>query len=87
MNGAAAMPRAAAVTRAMSRTVAIESMSDLVSSAPVRFLYSARIGTNACENAPSAKRRRRRFGILNATKKASVARPAPKMRAMKKSRT
>src|SRR6185436_2103551 len=51
-----------------------------------RFFCSARIGTKACENAPSANRRRSRFGILNATKKASVARLAPNSRAMKKSR-
>jgi len=45
------------------------------------LLYSARIGTKACENAPSAKIRRKRFGSLKATKKASVAIPAPKIRA------
>src|SRR5688572_4147756 len=87
MIGAAAMPRAAARARASVRTVEIESISVLVSSALVLFLYSARIGTNACEKAPSANRRRSRLGILKATKKASVARPAPKARAMMKSRT
>ena len=63
------------------------SISALVSCTPVRFLVSARIGTKACEKAPSANRRRSRFGILKATKKASVISPAPKMRAIRKSRT
>jgi hypothetical protein len=35
-------------------------------------------GTKACENAPSANRRRSRFGIRKATTKASIAAPAPK---------
>ena len=35
-------------------------------------LYSAMTGTKACENAPSANRRRRKFGILKATRKASM---------------
>ena len=34
-------------------------------------------GTNACENAPSAKKRRMRFGILNATVNASMTGPEP----------
>jgi hypothetical protein len=63
------------------------SISALVSCTPVRFLASARIGTKACENAPSANRRRSRLGILKATKNASVISPAPKMRAIRKSRT
>jgi hypothetical protein len=87
MTGAAAMPIAAASTSARNRTVAIASIRVLVSSAPLRFLYSPRIGTNACEKAPSANRRRSRLGILKATKKASVSSPAPKMRAIRKSRT
>ena len=39
--------------------------------------YSEITGTNACENAPSAKNRRSRFGILNATAKASMTGPEP----------
>jgi hypothetical protein len=35
-------------------------------------------GTKDCENAPSANRRRRKFGILKATRKASMSVPAPK---------
>ena len=45
------------------------------------------MGTKACENAPSANIRRNKLGKRNATKKASVAIPAPKPWAMTKSRT
>ncbi|CSS38474.1 Uncharacterised protein [Shigella sonnei] len=50
-----------------------------MASSPCLLLYSARIGTNAWENAPSAKIRRNKLGSLKATKKASVAIPAPKI--------
>jgi len=39
---------------------------------------SARIGTNACEKAPSPKSLLKKFGILKATKKASVRAFEPK---------
>src|SRR5574340_1522027 len=45
------------------------------------------MGTKAWEKAPSANIRRSRLGRRKATKKASVASPAPKVRAMTKSRT
>src|SRR5690348_16767296 len=48
--------------------------------------YSARIGTNAWENAPSAKRRRNRFGRRKAASNASICRPAPKTVALSVSR-
>ena len=86
MSGAATMPIAVASTRATNRTVLIESIRPRVSSSVCRLRYSERIGTNACENAPSANSRRSRFGMRNATKNASVAKPAPNARAMKKSR-
>jgi len=44
------------------------------------------MGTKAWEKAPSAKSRRNRLGSLKATKKASVMRPAPKARAIRRSR-
>jgi hypothetical protein len=50
-------------------------------------LYSPRIGTKDWEKAPSANSRRRKFGNLKATKKASVSRPAPNAQAMTTSRT
>src|ERR1700690_671170 len=40
-------------------------------------LYSDTTGTNDWENAPSANRRRRKFGILYATRKASAIGPPP----------
>ena len=40
-------------------------------------LVCASTGTNACENAPSAKSRLRKLGILKATKKASMPSVAP----------
>src|SRR5688572_8576658 len=86
MTGASAMPSAAVTTRARNSSVATASTSPRTSSG-ARFLCSARIGTKACEKAPSPNMRRSRLGILKATKKASVTRLAPKMRAMKKSRT
>jgi hypothetical protein len=67
--------------------VATQSTSVRVFSGDSRLRYSARIGTNACENAPSPNSLRSRFGMRNATKNASVASPAPNARAMKKSRT
>jgi len=39
---------------------------------------SESIGTNACENAPSPKSLLKKFGILKATKNASVKAFAPK---------
>ena len=86
MIGAAATPSAATATNAKNRSVPTPSTSLRVSSGEVRFLCSARTGTKACEKAPSANSRRSRFGMRKATKKASVARLAPKARAMMKSR-
>ncbi|MFC6572744.1 hypothetical protein ACFQDJ_15990 [Pseudomonas brassicacearum] len=62
-------------------------MNVRVASSPFWLLYSARIGTKAWENAPSAKIRRSRLGNLKAMKKASVAIPAPNIRAINVSRT
>src|SRR5438105_10328069 len=86
MIGATAMPSSAVATRARKSSVAVPSISVRTSSGDVLFFCSASTGTKAWENAPSANRRRSRFGRRKATKKASVARPAPKARAMKKSR-
>src|SRR5688572_9663855 len=46
-----------------------------------RVRYSDNTGTNACEKAPSANKRRRKFGILKATKNASAAAPSPNIAA------
>ena len=53
-------------------------------SASIRF---AKIGTKAALNAPSAKRRRKRLGNLNATTKISANGPAPNEAAIITSRT
>src|SRR5688572_19850352 len=46
-----------------------------------RVLYSDNTGTKACEKAPSANNRRRKLGILKATKNASAAAPSPNIAA------
>ena len=81
------MPSKVTASRTIKSRVATRSTRDLAAASPCLFLYSPRMGTKACEKAPSANRRRSRFGSLKATMKASVIMPAPKMRAMTKSRT
>ena len=87
MSGAAMTPMSVTINRIIASSVTTWSTSTLVSSWPFLFLYSPKIGTKACENAPSANRRRSRLGSLKATKKASVSAPAPKARAVSISRT
>src|SRR5271165_1485452 len=58
-----------------------------VASSPRCRLYSARMGTNACENAPSANIRRSMLGSRNAASNASICMPAPKATALRLSRT
>src|SRR5260221_11911397 len=87
MTGAAATPRAVAARSARVSRVAVRSTRSFVSVSPRRVLYSERTGTKACEKAPSANRRRSRLGMRNATKNASVARPAPNSLAIRTSRT
>jgi len=48
------------------------------SSRPRLYRYSVKTGIKEIVKEPSAKRRRKRFGILKATKKASAASAAPK---------
>ena len=87
MAGAHQMPsRATSSTTAPSK-VPVRSIRRRVSSAPRCLRYSPSSGTKAWEKAPSANIRRNRLGSLNATKNASVAASAPKLRAMTKSRT
>ena len=47
------------------------------STRPRSWSSRANNGTKAAENAPSANRRRKKFGSLNATKKASATAPDP----------
>src|SRR5215813_8591630 len=64
---ASAMPASDMIASTHASTVDVASTSALVASWPCWFLNSARIGTNAWENAPSAEMRRSRFGMRNAT--------------------
>jgi hypothetical protein len=77
-NGAATMPSAQVASKAQASTVATASINARVGASPSLARVAARIGTKACENAPSANSRRSRFGMRKATLKASVAAPAPK---------
>ncbi len=85
--GAPQMPSRATSSTTAPRAVPVRLMSRRVSSVPRCLRYSPSSGTKACEKAPSANIRRKRLGSLNATKKASVAASAPKLRAITKSRT
>ena len=64
------MPKIITQNKTNAKSPATKRAKSTVSSCPCVFLYSAKIGTNACENAPSAKIRRSKLGSLNATKKA-----------------
>ncbi len=79
-SGAATMPTI--VTTAMNQAMVpmAPSTSSRTSSWPRWTLYSETTGTKACENAPSANSRRMKFGILNATRNASIRTPAPNIR-------
>jgi hypothetical protein len=65
--GAAATPITQVNSKAQNKTVATASMSARVAASPWRVLDSANKGTKACENAPSANKRRNKFGMRNAT--------------------
>ena len=84
--GAARMPRRVRVPRTSSMAPATARSMRRVSARVRVVTYSVNTGMKADESAPSATRRRRRFGSRNATKKASVATPAPKARAITRSR-
>src|SRR3954451_10823415 len=64
---APATPSSERTASTQASTVEVASTNALVASWPCWFLNSARIGTKACENAPSAEMRRNRFGIRKAT--------------------
>jgi hypothetical protein len=81
------MPTSVTTKRNTVSTARTLPASSFVAASPCFPRYSPSTGTNAWEKAPSAKRRRSRLGIRNATKKASVAIPAPNITAMIVSRT
>ncbi len=76
--GAAMTPTRVTANRTRPNTPLTLATSSRTSSCDFCTLYSEMTGTKACENAPSAVRRRMKFGILNATRKASISGPAPK---------
>src|SRR5436190_13811925 len=84
--GAAATPATQVRISALKRTVATASMRSRVAESPSAARTRARVGTNACEKAPSPNSRRSRFGMRKATLKASKDAPAPNIEAMTTSR-
>src|SRR5258708_17594204 len=87
MGGAASTRSTVAMTSATAGTASTFPASSRVASSPLRTRYSPSTGTKACENAPSAKRRRSRLGMRKATTNASIARRAPNRIARSVSRT
>ncbi len=85
--GAAATPITQVSSKAQLKRVATRSISSLVAASPSLARLAASTGTNAWLNAPSANRRRNRFGMRKATLKASVMALAPKVEAISSSRT
>eukprot|EP00919_Chromeraceae_sp_WS-2016_P023889 GHVR01056681.1.p1 GENE.GHVR01056681.1~~GHVR01056681.1.p1 ORF type:complete len:155 (+),score=7.09 GHVR01056681.1:136-600(+) len=65
---------------------AVRSINSFTDSVLPFSLYSDNTGTKACENAPSANKRRKKLGILKATKKQSALLLAPKKIAITTSR-
>src|SRR5687767_13860735 len=79
-SGATMIPTTVTSARKEASVPAAPSTRSRTSSWVLRTLYSETTGTKACENAPSANRRRMKFGILNATRNASMSTPAPNIR-------
>ena len=84
--GAPKIPSIVTRIKKMPSNVATLFINTAVSLVDLLDLYSAKIGTKACVNAPSAEILLSKLGILNATKNASVTIPAPKIRAIMLSR-
>ena len=86
-SGAPTTPTTVVTSSANPSEPATLSMNCLTTSCGSFLRFSDRTGTNAWENAPSANSRRRKFGIRNATKKASAAALSPNRAANTVSRT
>ena len=78
MSGAAMTPRAVTTSSTAPSVPATPETSSRTSACSRLTLYSEITGTKDWEKAPSANSRRRKFGILKATRKASIIVPAPK---------
>ena len=76
--GAAMTPISVTTNSSRPKTPETPATSSRTSACDFCTLYSEITGTKAWENAPSAVSLRRKFGILNATRKASMSGPAPK---------
>ena len=77
ITGAATSPQST-TPPTTTRTSPTSPLASRRASSLPRFAWaSAKVGTNADESAPSAKRSRSRFGMRNATTKASDQRFAP----------
>src|SRR5450830_1101291 len=87
IKGAPSTPSTQVNTRAQASTVATWLITRRVASSPCCSLLAASAGMKAWLNAPSAKKRRNRLGMRNATLKASVIALAPKAEATSNSRT
>src|SRR6056297_2208619 len=86
----AGMVNSAATVMTVSVTsinVSTRSPNSLARAWPARASSPENTGMKAALNAPSAKRRRNRFGRRSATKKASATGPAPSTAAISRSRT
>ena len=86
-HGAVAMPSSAVTPRATSASAKTARSIRRTSGRDCVTKYSEKTGIIAVDKAPSARRRRRMFGIRNATKNASVTGPAPNTSATTMSRT
>ncbi len=86
-SGAPRVTSTVTVSNTDPRAPATRSISPLTAAKDPRSRYSPNTGTNAWAKAPSANRRRRKLGILKATKKASASPSAPTTRAKTTSRT
>jgi len=77
-NGAASTPATVTINN-VPISVPLTRLTSSRTSSKLRWeRYSDNTGTNAWENAPSANRRRRKLGILKATKNASALAVEPK---------
>ena len=73
-------------SNATTKTDSTSSANRRAASRPPSDMCRANSGTNAALNAPSANKRRKKFGSLNATKNASATGPAPSIAAIRISR-
>ncbi len=77
IHGAASTAAAVSTSRKAASVPATRSTRALTARWSPRARYSASTGTKAIENEPSAESRRMKFGIRNATTKASIIGLAP----------